>query len=482
MLIEDTEVLRVLWGLNPWWLPGRVPSDLARPVRRQAYYQVRKWLSLPRFHRAIMLSGARRVGKTTILYQLAQEALTEGNLAARQVFYLSFDHPILKLTPMDRILRIYQNNLRPDREEALLLIDEIHFCPDWMLWLKMLVDRYPGYRIVATGSASSVLASEGAETGVGRWVQVTVPTLTFYEYLELLDIYRPEILVVSDPIELGHLAESQRQEVLNTCLPLEASFHRYLLTGGFPELALLEDFSLGQRLLREDVVDKVLKRDMTALYGVRNVLEMERLFIYLCLHTGQILNQEVLARELGISRTTVGNDLKYLEMANLIYRSDPVPLGGKRVLKARPKVYLADASIRNAVLLKGEEILTDAAEMGLVVETAVYKHLLAYYTELQPRLGYWREPRSGREVDVVVALPNGQTTAVEVKYRETPRVGERDGLVELVAQGKVQGGLLVTKNPGDYGPARVGGGQILRLPAFFLLYLLGHAQRQHSLL
>lgn len=68
---------------------------------------------------------------------------------------------------------------------------------------------------------------------------------------------------------------------------------------------------------------------------------------------------------------------------------------GKRILKARPKVYLAYAFIRNAVLLKGEEILADAAEVGLVVETTVYRHSLAYYPVEIRSPGARRPPKVG---------------------------------------------------------------------------------------
>lgn len=66
-------------------------------------------------------------------------------------------------------------------------------------------------------------------------------------------------------------------------------FQQYLLVGGFPETAIQNDIRLSQRLLREDVVERVLKRDMTALFGVRNVNELEKLFIYLCIHSGGIV-------------------------------------------------------------------------------------------------------------------------------------------------------------------------------------------------
>ena len=72
--------------------------------------------------------------------------------------------------------------------------------------------------------------------------------------------------------------------------PLVAHFHEYLLRGGFPQCALAPSVDLAQKLLREDIVDKVLKRDMAAIFGVRRVLELEQTFLYLCLHDGGLLD------------------------------------------------------------------------------------------------------------------------------------------------------------------------------------------------
>ncbi len=64
-------------------------------------------------------------------------------------------------------------------------------------------------------------------------------------------------------------------------------------------------------------------------------------------------------------------------------------MAGKKVLKASPKIYIADAAIRNAVLMD-DSIMTNATEMGKVVETAVYKHIAAFYYQFATSVGYFR--------------------------------------------------------------------------------------------
>ena len=111
---------------------------------------------------------------------------------------------------------------------------------------------------------------------------------------------------------------------------------------------------------------------------------LERIFLYLCNVSSEIISIEAITKELnGVSRTTVENYIQYLESANLIYQSWPVDMAGKKVLKARPKIYIADAAIRNAVLMN-DSILTDPVEMGKIVETAVYKHMLHAVANIVP--------------------------------------------------------------------------------------------------
>ena len=176
-----------------------------------------------------------------------------------------------------------------------------------------------------------------------------------------------------------------------------------------------------------------------------------------------------------IARPTVLKYLEFLELANLIYTAYPVDLTGKKVLKAKPKVYLADAAIRNAVLLQGEEVLQDSEQMGLIVESAVYKHIKSFYYNLLPKIGYYRDSGTQKEIDIVVMMPRSKIF-IEVKYREDPKIKETEAIVEWSKKDKqAAAALLVTKNAGDYGMMEHA--PILRIPAFAFLFLLGHAER-----
>lgn len=476
MSIANAEnILKLIYSYNPWWRSGKVPDEFFKPTKRFAFYEAIKLIQHPDIRRAVILSGARRVGKTTILYQI-MDALIEQGVEPKNILYVSFDHPLLKFCKFDDILSIYENNISAD-SETYFFFDEIQYAENWEVWLKVLYDTKPSCKMAATGSASPVIAQGASESGVGRWSIIPVPTLSFYEYCELINApERPELSSDIRPTGLASFPVHKQNDIINNLVPLQKHFYRYLTVGGFPELAMSKDEYYAQRMLREDVVDKVIKRDIPTLFNVRNAAVLEKIFLYLCYHSSGVISIETICKEVEMSRTTVENYIDFLSRANLIYISEPVDMAGKKVLKAKPKIYVSDAAIRNAVLML-DDVLTDPVEMGVMVETAVYKHMAAFYFREKMRVGYFRKTGGNdKEIDVVVEFPRGKIL-VEVKYRESPDISERDAIVESIDD-KTMRAIIVTKNPTDFGTlsfeTRV---PIMKIPAHAFLYLLGHAEK-----
>lgn len=120
------------------------------------------------------------------------------------------------------------------------------------------------------------------KSGAGRWSVIQVPTMSFYEYCELLDIDRPKLPKDLKVTPLLHKTQQERSNIMIQLSKVQNHFNRYLQIGGFPELALADNDLMAQQIMREDVVDKVLKRDLPSLYNIRNATELERIFLYLC--------------------------------------------------------------------------------------------------------------------------------------------------------------------------------------------------------
>ena len=472
--LDRTEIISVLNGFNPWW-SGR--PYVVPPFRRLAFEACLTYLEDTTLRRAILLSGPRRVGKTTVLHQTAQSLVQKGH-DPKSILYLSLDHPLLKLLSIREILSLYHESTHPDGKPTTLLLDEIQYAQVWETEIKLLLDHKPQYCILATGSASVVHRERLAESGVGRWITVPIPTLSFFEFVSIRKELPNGIASELRVSDLFALKPGDLPVLTSQMRPLQPLFQRYLLVGGFPETATQENIDLCQRLLREDVVERVLKRDMAALFGVRNINELEKLFIYLCLHSGGILAHQSCAKDLGTSTTTVSNHLTLLEQANLIYRLPPSGLGGKKILKARNKYYLVDAALRNAVLLRGEEMFTNPEEMGTIVETTVLRHLFAYYYRDTPKIVYWRDAATQKEVDIIVRSP-AYVLPFEVKYRENPQLDKKSGLGTYCLSENPKQGYLVTKQNIDFSVTRLQGMEtdFLKIPAYILCYLLGQSER-----
>ncbi|MGD8401507.1 MAG: ATP-binding protein [Bacillota bacterium] len=479
-LVTEEQVVKVLQQYNPWWRNRDAVKEQSKPQKRLAYHEAMKTISQQSTRRFAVLSGARRVGKTTIMYQMMETLLAQG-VAPRNILYVSFDNPIVKLIGVAEVLDIYES-LYPIEGDRYLFFDEIQYAANWELWMKVLYDSRKNIRLIATGSTSPIIEKGVAESGAGRWTMLKVPTLSFYEYCELLQL--SERPVLENEIRLTKLVAWPRgalADLINRFAPLQQHFNRYLIVGGFPELVFSDDDAYALRMLREDVVDKVIKRDVLTLFKVRNPLLLEKLFLYLCLNATEIFNAQTATKELeNISVATLENYLGFLEKSHLIYRAEPIDVGSKGALKGRPKIYIADAAIRNAVLMM-DDVLADEKEMGVMVETAVYKHLVSFYHGSPAHIGYFRKLKENqKEVDMVIELP-GEKILCEVKYRNDFAIAATEAIVVLSADRKseVTGAFLVTKKITDYGLIKQETlAPILRIPALPFLYLLGKAEAE----
>ncbi len=478
-IVNDEQVMKVLRQYNPWWRTPSAIKEESKPQKRLAYYEALKTLTHKSLRRFAVLSGMRRVGKTTILYQIIDHLIDKG-VNPGNILYATFDNPILKLVNAENVLSIYEA-MYPITDTRYVFFDEVQYTDNWELWMKVIYDSRKDIRLIATGSASPVLEKGSADSGTGRWSVLKIPTMSFYEYCRLLDLDLPLLPDDLRLSELKNMSPAQLGDLMNKFTPLQNHFNRYLMIGGFPELVLSDDDAYAQRMLREDVVDKVIKRDVLSLFNIRSPLLMEKLFLYLCMNSTEIFNATTAAKELeNTSIATIESYIKALEMSNLIYLAKPMDVGSKGALKGKPKIFIADAAIRNAVLMI-DDVLSDEKELGAMVETTVYKHMVSFYQGSSASLGYFRKAKDNqKEVDVVVELPRHKILC-EVKYRSNSHIAAADAIVELCQdeRSKVTDAFLITKRLDDFGIAKHETiAPILRVPAIAFLYILGKAEAE----
>lgn len=477
MKIPKEELIAVLAQFNPWWRGARIPD--VPEWRRGAFQELMQWIEKPPVQRAIMLSGPRQVGKTTLLLQAIQKLLDSG-VPPANILYATFDHPIFKLGGLKAVLEAWRE-LEPKADgQEYLFLDEAQFIKDIGTWVKHQVDFFKSKRIIFTGSAMPLIHAD-QESGVGRWHTLRISTLSFYEYLQIKKVKLPHIPAIQKISNLVHCASNELYRMTEAATALIGHFHEYLIRGGFPQTVFVESITQSQRLLREDIIDKVLKRDMTAIFGVRRIIELEQLFIFLCMHDGGMQDTQTISKELNIAKQTVQNFIDLFECTYLIYKLPPFGYG-KEVLRGKNKLYLGDSAIAPAVLMKGKSIFEDPKALSQCVETTVIGHLWSHSSSSQARFSYWRNQKE-KEVDLIIEM-GSSVVPFEIKY-QSQEVQLRDipGLIDLCSQKlSILQGYIITKNPNDIGFIQEKSSQkiYIKIPACLFCYWLGASESMQS--
>lgn len=407
--IDAEDVSRGLLEDNPWWAePGIDPApDFPRPREYFPALFALAWQR--RVRRSVILMGSRRVGKTVLLLQLVRELIAR-RFPPDRIFYASLDSPIYHGQPLERLLHLYwQERNCGARDRSVVIFDEIQYLQDWEVHLKVLTDKYPACRFVASGSAGAALKRKSQESGAGRFTDFLLPPLAFAEYLSLRGL---ENEVVQPDASRGSGYRALDMDALNR------HFADYLNFGGYPEPAMDSGVRRhARRFLRQDVIDKVLLRDLPSLYGIQDVQELNRLLAYVAYRSGQELSPKNLAAHSEVAQETVRRYLQYLEASFLTRRLSRVDDTGKTFQRARNfKVYLTNPSLRSALY---GPLGQDDRGMGHQAETAVVGQWAHSPQAGDFRYARWGSSRS-REVDLVRIHPGTQAAdwACEVKWSD----------------------------------------------------------------
>lgn len=240
-LISEMQIIKTLHKYNPWWTDREQGVRLSREYRRVSFYEAWKVMQHRDFRRFVVLSGARRVGKTTIMYQAIEQLLKDG-VPSKDILYITFDNPIFKMSTVDELLSVY-DSICPRQGIRYIFLDEIQYTDNWQLWMKVLYDSDDDLRLMATGSASPLLQRGAADSGTGRWSVLHIPTLSFFEYCQLEKLPLPNI---PDNITIDNIHKQSKEALAELAIGfsgLVPHFNRYLTVGGFPELVLGSDDS-----------------------------------------------------------------------------------------------------------------------------------------------------------------------------------------------------------------------------------------------
>jgi len=436
--IAEKDILQSLERDNPWWADhrGAIGTDFAHT---RAYFANFRELALNwGVRRALILMGPRRVGKTVMLEQLVRHALKEG-FPPKNILFASIDTPLYSAMPLGRLISLFEKQTgHTASDRRIIIFDEIQYLKDWEVHLKVLTDRFPNTRFIASGSAAAALRLKSHESGAGRFTDFFLPPLTFAEFLDFQGLEK-------ELIRPNH--QGQNRRFMTTDIgALNRAFIDYLNFGGYPEAVFNQQIRADvRRYLGRDIVDKVLLRDLPSLYGIQDIQELNRLFTTIAYHSGQEISLEGLASSSGVAKNTISRYLEYLEAAFLIVRVRRVDDSGRTFQRMRQfKAYLMNPSMRAALF---SSLTEDDEAMGNMAETAIFSQW--FHSDQLSNIHYarWKSGRQDREVDLVRvdAATLRPAWAYEIKWsdRFVDSPGELKGLIEFAR-----------KNPGH--PVPVG--------------------------
>ncbi|MDP6525370.1 MAG: ATP-binding protein [Kiritimatiellia bacterium] len=331
--------------------------------------------------KVLLLTGARQVGKTTLLRRFLEQTSLRYKLDSGDNIRMQ---DLLGSSDFDRILAYAEGY-------ELIAIDEAQNIPDIGTALKILVDECAGIQIIATGSASFELSRQVGEPLTGR-----------KRTCHLFPIAQKEMLHKFNLHELKNQLEG------------------FLIYGAYPEV-VTEPSASGKKELLIELVDSYLLKDILALEKVKSPRTLLDLLKLLAFQLGNEVSLNELARQLHIDVKTVARYLDLLEKSYIILRSTGFSRNLRKEVTSKHRYYFVDNGIRNAVISRFNPI-SERDDIGALWENfmVVERHKFMTYSGQRIPLYFWRT-YSQQEIDWVEERDGG-LFGYECKWSTRKRV------------------------------------------------------------
>ena len=364
--ISKKQVLDRIRFENPWWIDGHIEDDYNRMPRRLYFELFKPIVYEQEIRRAVVLMGPRRVGKTVMLFHLVEDMIKNG-INPKKIIFITIENPIYNNISLEQLFSYSKEATGlTDKNGWYIIYDEIQYFRDWEVHLKSLVDSFRKDKFIVSGSAAAALKFASNESGAGRFTDFILPPLTFNEYISMKGLDR--IITTTKLKWRDYITEFYTSSHLDE---LNRHFIDYINFGGYPEVIFSEKIQANPgRYIRQDIVDKVLLRDLPSLYGISDTRELNSLFTTIAYNSGGEFSLEALSTQSQVPKNTLKKYIEYLEAAYLIKMVRRIDQGGKRFKRDNFfKIYLTNPSLRSALFSP----LTATDEMiGSMIETTIF--------------------------------------------------------------------------------------------------------------
>ena len=383
---------------------------------------------------AVILIGARQVGKTSIL-----RLLMEGMERVKPkvgIFYFDLEkEELLEIFQSYRTLIDWLKLQGADlQKENYLFIDEFHYVPNPTKIFKIIHDDFPNLKVIATGSSSLEISSKIKEAMTGRKRIFKIYPLTFAEFLEfkkspLRDIFfrlvKDAKLKLIEPILSEFIKE----------------WEEFLLFGGYPKVALTSGEEEKAREI-EEIYNSYVQKDIKAFLKIENVLAFNRLVRILAVQIANLANLSQIGSPLKIARETLERYLFVLENTFIIKNLPPFFTNKTKEITKMGKIFFYDVGLRNFSIKDFKE-LELRLDKGALVENAVATELIKSTSVFQD-LHFWRT-QAKTEVDFVL-LNKESVVPIEVKYQPFKTAKIPSGLKAFIENYKPKKAFCLTKD------------------------------------
>jgi len=377
--------------------------------------------------RIVVITGMRRVGKTTTLRWLLDQVPSQNKI------FLDLERldqrAVFQESNYDTILNYLRNRGLDITQPLTVALDEIQYAPNLPSAVKYLYDHH-GIKFLLTGSSSFYLKHYFSESMAGRKVVYEMFPLSFGEFLDFRGI----------PYRRRNGFDEMRFDSYEF-ERLKNEYDEFVNFGGLPDVVLEPDPEVKREILN-DVFSSYINIDVQALADFQKMGQLQQLLRVLALRIGNKLDLAKLSQVVGLSRPTLGEYLEFLEKTYVIYRL-PAYSGPDKATALGKKLYFRDNGIAGILAAPGE---------GALFENAVFNQL-AHYGELA-----YLSKSQEYEVDFVVTPPRKAAVGLEVKYH--PVAADERRLKKIAQDNNLAQSWLVGRYPTPGYDAFVWGGLI----------------------
>lgn len=377
--------------------------------RRQIEAKILELKDKP-YGRILVFTGARQVGKTTLVRQILSDYT-----------YLSIEDPIKRKSYLSLTAQQWQTHY------PKAILDEVQKEPQLIESIKATYDTYSDVRYVLLGSSQLLLMEKVKESLAGRCViyelyPLTLPELETQSWDDTIHRSAWQKLLAETPRHFEPLPSFLLDERM---AQKQAAWQHYTQFGGYPAL-VAEDMTADDRYLwLTNYVHTYLERDVRDLASFRDLDPFIKLQHATALYTGCVLNASNFARDLGVTSKTVQ---RYLEYLRLSYQVLILPAwernSTKRLVKA-PKIHFMDHGVLQAVLQKRGGMT--GAEFESLIVSELYKQAKNIFANVS---FFHLRTQDGKEIDLLVETQDGYY-AFEIKMADHVSLSDARHLLPL---------------------------------------------------